>query len=122
MPDPVTGVLDRATFEDLFDSVGGDAEFLAELVDTYLADAPVQIAVLREAIAANDATAVVRPSHTLKSASASLAALGLAEQCRRLELSATAGSLTGAHEAIDAISAEFDRVAEALEQAKVRVG
>jgi HPt (histidine-containing phosphotransfer) domain-containing protein len=121
MPEPATNVLDQATFEDLLDSVGGDTEFLAELVDTYLADAPEQIAALREAISASDVAAVVRPAHTLKSASASLAALGLAEQCRRLELSATAGSFAGAHDAIEAISDEFARVAEALEQAKAGV-
>jgi HPt (histidine-containing phosphotransfer) domain-containing protein len=113
-------VLDQVAFDELFDSVGGDAEFLAELIDAYLADAPVQIGAIQAAIVAADAEAAVRPAHTLKSASASLAALGLAEHCRRLERSATAGSLDGAAETLDSISAEFDRVAEALELAKVK--
>jgi HPt (histidine-containing phosphotransfer) domain-containing protein len=114
-------VLDQVAFDDLFESIGGDAEFLAELIDSYLADAPVQIEELRTAIAADDAEAAVRPAHTLKSASASLAALGLAEHCRRLERSATAGSLDGAAETVESISAEFERVADALERAKSRV-
>jgi HPt (histidine-containing phosphotransfer) domain-containing protein len=121
VPEPLTEVLDEAAFDELFDSTGSDPEFLSELIDSYLADAPVQIEELRTAIAAGDAEAAVRPAHTLKSASASLAALGLAEHCRRLERSATAGSLDGAAEMVDSISAEFERVAEALERAKSRV-
>jgi HPt (histidine-containing phosphotransfer) domain-containing protein len=121
VPEPMVEVLDQVAFDDLFESIGGDAEFLAELIDSYLADAPVQIEELRTAIAADDAVAAVRPAHTLKSASASLAALGLAEHCRRLERSATAGSLDGAAETVESISAEFERVADALERAKSRV-
>ena len=118
MPDPLVGVLDQATLDSLMDSLGGDAEFLAELIDTYLADAPQQVEALRTALAAGDAAGLVRPAHTLKSSSASLAALGLAEQCRQLETSAKAGSLEGAKEAVEAMAAELERVATALEDTK----
>ena len=121
MPEPLTEVLDQAAFDELFDSIGSDAEFLSELIDAYLADAPVQIEAMQTAIAAADAEAAVRPAHTLKSASGSLAALGLAEHCRRLEGAATAGSLDGAAETVVTIRAEFERVTDALEQAKARV-
>jgi HPt (histidine-containing phosphotransfer) domain-containing protein len=121
VPEPLAEVLDLAAFDELFDSVGGDAEFLAELIDAYLADAPVQIEALQAAIAADDAEAAVRPAHTLKSSSASLAALSLAEHCRQLERSSTAGSLDGAAETLGTITAQFERVAAALELAKARV-
>lgn len=118
MPDAVDEVLDQATFDELFDSLGGDAEFLAELIDTYITDAPAQVDAMRAALAGGDAEGLVRPVHTLKSSSASLAALGLAERCRGLELSARTGSLEGAAEAVEGIGAEVDRVIAALEQAK----
>lgn len=118
MPDPVDGVLDQATLDALVDSLGGDVEFLAELIDTWLTDAPAQVAALREALVAGDVAALVRPAHTLKSSSASLAAFRLAEQCRELEASARAGSLDGAVSAVDAIAAESTRVAEAFDQVK----
>jgi HPt (histidine-containing phosphotransfer) domain-containing protein len=118
MPEAADGVLDRQTLEALFESVGGDPEFLAELIDTYVADAPVQVASLRAALAAGDAEALIRPAHTLKSSSASLGAAGLAEQCRQLEQAARAGVPDGAANAVEAIAAEVDRVATALEQTK----
>ena len=111
-------VLDRQTLEALFESVGGDQEFLAELIDTYVADAPVQVGSLRTALAAGDVEALIRPAHTLKSSSASLGAMGLAEQCRQLEQAARGGSLDGATDAVEAIAAEVDRVASALELTK----
>jgi HPt (histidine-containing phosphotransfer) domain-containing protein len=118
MPDAADGVLDRPTIEALFESVGGDQEFLAELIDTYVADAPVQVGSLRLALAAGDIEALVRPAHTLKSSSASLGALGLADQCRQLELAAKAGSLDGAGDSIEEIAGELERVLGALEHTK----
>jgi HPt (histidine-containing phosphotransfer) domain-containing protein len=118
MPDAADSVLDQPTLEALFESVGGDAEFFAELIDTYVADAPVQVDSLRAALEAGDVEALVRPAHTLKSSSASLGAMGLAEQCRQLEHAARGGSLDGAAGAVEAVAAEVDRVAAALEQTK----
>jgi HPt (histidine-containing phosphotransfer) domain-containing protein len=118
VPDELDQVLDRATIESLMDSVGGDAEFMAELIDTYVADAPEQLEALNASLAAGDAEGLVRPAHTLKSASASLGALGLAERCRQLELAAKSGALDGAAESIEGIAAELGRVVSALGRAK----
>lgn len=118
MPDDVDQVLDQATIESLMDSVGGDAEFIAELIDTYVVDAPEQVDALKASLAASDIQGLVRPAHTLKSASASLGALGLAERCRQLELAANAGSLEGAADSIEGIAAELERVMTALERTK----
>jgi HPt (histidine-containing phosphotransfer) domain-containing protein len=118
VPDELDDVLDQATLDSLVDSVGGDIEFLAELIDTYVADAPLQLEALNSALAAGDVAELVRPAHTLKSASASLGALGLAERCRQLEQSAKTGSLEGAAQTIDGIAAEVERVVNALERTK----
>jgi HPt (histidine-containing phosphotransfer) domain-containing protein len=118
MPEPADDGLDRATLETLFESVGRDPEFIAELIDTYLADAPVQLEALRKALAAGDIEAMVRPAHTLKSSSASLGALGLAERCRLLEHAARDGSVDGARDAVRGLAAELERVVTALELTK----
>jgi histidine phosphotransfer protein HptB len=118
MPDGAAEVLDQATLDELLDSLGGDAEFLAELIDTYVADAPEQVEAMRTALADADPEALVRPAHTLKSSSASLAALGLAERCRQLEASAKAGQLDGAASAVAEIADDVERVIAALEHAK----
>lgn len=118
VPDALDHVLDQGTLESLMDSVGGDAEFMIELIDTYLADAPEQLQALNTSLAAGDGEGLVRPAHTLKSASASLGALGLAERCRQLELAAKAGSLEGAAGSIEEIAAELERVVGALEHTK----
>ena len=118
MPDQLDEVLDQATLESLMDSVGGDAEFMAELIDTYVADAPQQLEALNASLAAGDVDGLVRPAHTLKSSSASLGALRLTERCRQLELTAKAGSLDGATESIEGIAAELELVVAALEHTK----
>ena len=48
--------LDNAVLGELRESVGDDPEFLAELVDDFLADAPTQLESLREAATSGDAT------------------------------------------------------------------
>ena len=42
-------VLDQAALANLLDVVGGDPDFVDELVDTFLADVPQQVAELRGA-------------------------------------------------------------------------
>ena len=47
--------LDTAVLSELRESVGDDPEFLAELIDDFIADAPAQLASLREAATSGDA-------------------------------------------------------------------
>lgn len=112
------GALDQAAIESLVDTVGGDMEFIVEPIDTYLADAPIQVEAPRKALAAGDVEAMVRPAHTLKSSSASLGAPGLAERCRLLEQAAGGRSVDGASDAVQVIAAELERVVSALDLTK----
>ena len=107
-------VIDEVTLAELLDSTGGDRAFLAELIDTYLDDAPRHIAALRRATAAGDATEVARAAHALKGASGSIGATGLSEQARSLEMAARGGDLDGADRRVDALEGELHRVATAL--------
>ncbi len=83
------------------------SEFLDELVDTYLEDAPGQIAQMRDAAAVGAQADLVRPAHSLKSNSANMGAEALAGMCRALEASARDGVADDAAARVAAIEAEF---------------
>ncbi|MGH2407937.1 MAG: Hpt domain-containing protein [Candidatus Limnocylindrales bacterium] len=104
MPQPA---IDPVAFADLLENVGGDREFMAELVRTYLADSPARFVELRTAIASGDAAAARRAAHSLKSTSASMGASKLSRQCRELEMAAAAGTLAGLEASVDAAEAEY---------------
>ena len=114
MPD---APIDAAALAELLETVGDDREFLAELVDTYLADSPNLFAELRAAIAGDDAAAARRAAHSLKSTSASFGANTLAAQCREMEAAAGAGDLVGLDEQVELAAASYAQVEVALRAA-----
>ncbi|CAN5584211.1 hypothetical protein BH23CHL7_BH23CHL7_16250 [soil metagenome] len=110
-------MIDRAVLDELAHSIGDDAEFLRELVDAYLDDAPAQIASIRAGLAEGNVELVNRAAHTLKSNSATVGALSLAQMCRELEsmtqpASTDPAALAGHDFAAraDGIAGEFERV------------
>jgi HPt (histidine-containing phosphotransfer) domain-containing protein len=106
--------IDRPTFDRLLDMAGGDREFVDDLVDTYLEDGAAHVEGLRAAAAADDAAAIVRPAHTLKSSSATVGALRLADLCRQLEADGRAGTVPDAAERAEATARAFGDVRTAL--------
>jgi HPt (histidine-containing phosphotransfer) domain-containing protein len=115
---PTDEIIDPATFAGLLDSLGGDADFLSELIEAYFASSPDLLANMRQAIASGEAPALQRSAHSLKTGSASFGALAFAAQCKELEKLAKTGALAGAEEKLGALDAAYDQVAAAL-QAKV---
>jgi HPt (histidine-containing phosphotransfer) domain-containing protein len=100
--------IDPATFEELQESAGAD--FVKELVQTFLEEAPVMLRELRTALAAGDADTFRRAAHSLKSNSLTFGAMKLGSLARTLELDglpADAGSL-------DTLEQEYARAAAAL--------
>ncbi len=92
-----------------------DDQFGVELAEAYLADGVVQLEAIEAAVAAGDAGALVRPAHTLKSSSATVGALRLAEASRRLEHAGRAGSVGGEGVADPrALRSEWDAAEAAL--------
>jgi HPt (histidine-containing phosphotransfer) domain-containing protein len=100
--------LDPAALEGLRD-LGGD-EFVSDLVETFLTDAPPLLAALH----GSDVEEVRRAAHTLKSNGATFGATRLSELCRELELLARSGDLSGADELAARVEAEYALVAEEL--------
>jgi HPt (histidine-containing phosphotransfer) domain-containing protein len=86
-------LIDLAVVDELRDSVGGDSEFVRELVATYLAESPGYLDAITAATEQGDAAALVRPAHTLKSSSASIGAMRLAAVSKELEYAAREGRI-----------------------------
>jgi HPt (histidine-containing phosphotransfer) domain-containing protein len=101
-------ILDPAALEGLRE-MGGD-DFVADLVETFLADAPPLLAALR----GTDQGEVRRAAHTLKSNGTTFGAARFSELCRELEEQARRGDLSAAPELASRIEAEYALVAEAL--------
>ncbi len=113
--EPVTPPVDVEMLRSLRElQMDGESDLVAELVDIYLADAPTQIAAMREAIASGNAVALRLAAHTLKGSSGSLGASHLAALCKELEELAQAGSVAGAAGKLAEVDRELMRVREAL--------
>ncbi len=101
--------LDPAALGELRE-IGGD-DFVSELIDTFLADAPPLLSALR----GSDVEEVRRAAHTLKSNGLTLGAAGFAEACSELEQLARTDDLTGAGALADRIEHEYTELGHALE-------
>ena len=104
----MTDPIDVTVFKELQDAAG--EEFVAELVGTFLQEAPLMLKELRDAQAAGLADLFRRAAHSLKSNSNTFGAIGLGEMARDLEL----GGLTSDTAPFEAMDAEYQRVAKAL--------
>jgi CheY-like chemotaxis protein/HPt (histidine-containing phosphotransfer) domain-containing protein len=93
--------------------LGGD-EFLGEVIDAFLADAPALVATLRSSLDSSNAEELRRAAHTLKSNGATLGAGEFAELCRTLEQRAKSNELDGASELVDRIEQEYRQLEGAL--------
>jgi len=116
MPVPDADLLDEGILADLMASTGDDIGFVRELIQTYLTDTPMQFHGMSEAVDADDAAALVRPAHTLKSSSATVGAMRLSSLARELEMAGRSGSLdAAARVGLGAARAEWQAVAAALD-------
>ena len=77
-------VIDQKTFDELKQMSG--AEFINELIDTFLEDAPKMINEIKSALDANNADTFRRAAHSMKSNAATFGAGGLASLAKELEM------------------------------------
>lgn len=78
------GVIDAAAWAELEQTAGAD--FIGELVQTFLEEGPVMLQALRDAHAAGHADDFRRAAHSLKSNGLTFGALDFAATARELEL------------------------------------
>jgi histidine phosphotransfer protein HptB len=104
-----SATIDESVFRELQAAAGAD--FVAELVDTFLEEAPGMLAELREAHAQGNAEAFRRAAHSLKSNGLTFGAAPLADAARALEL----GGI-GSAEVVEALARTYDEAAAALKE------
>jgi histidine phosphotransfer protein HptB len=105
-------VIDKAVYAELQETAG--SEFAAELMDTFLEEAPRMLAELRNARAENHAERFRRAAHSLKSNSNTFGASNLAALARELELKGLDAVPARDAAALAELENEFARAAAAL--------
>lgn len=108
-------VLDAVVFRELRQMLH-EQQFLIEVIDSYLEDAPKLLQVMAVAVAQGKATELQQAAHTLKSSSALLGATRLSQFCQVLEAIGSTGSLKEATALMLQMKGEYEKVQAALLQ------
>jgi histidine phosphotransfer protein HptB len=106
--------IDRATYDELRESAGSD--FIMELVDTFLTEAPTMLDELRHAFAKREADNFRRAAHSLKSNANTFGAHTMGAMARELELGGLAPVVAAGGQPLEALAQEYARVAAALSE------
>jgi GAF domain-containing protein/DNA-binding response OmpR family regulator len=104
--------IDRRTIDQLVATMGAD--FVAELIDTFVEDGRQLVATLRKSLADADLDAFRRAAHSLKSNGESLGAGAVASLARELENMARGGSLDGAGPRLEPLAGRYEAAVGAL--------
>jgi HPt (histidine-containing phosphotransfer) domain-containing protein len=110
----VSHTIDPEAFAALRDTTGSD--FVRELIDTFLQEAPGMLADLVQSLAAVDADRFRRAAHSLKSNGNTFGALTLGALARDLELAGVDAVAARGADALAPVEAEYARVAGALRE------
>jgi CheY-like chemotaxis protein len=92
----------------------GGEDFLGEVIETFLSEAPGLVAALRTTHEAGEKEELRRAAHTLKSNGQTFGAARFSELCRELEERARTAGLEGAGELIDRVEREYAALADSL--------
>jgi histidine phosphotransfer protein HptB len=106
-------VIDKATFEELKQMSG--AEFINELIDAFLEDAPNMIGQMQAALAIKDVESFRRNAHSLKSNANTFGAAELAVLAKELEFMARENNFDIANK-LEVLNEAFGKVAEELKE------
>jgi CheY-like chemotaxis protein/HPt (histidine-containing phosphotransfer) domain-containing protein len=118
LPTPTeSGILDHQVLDDLRSLAGAKAKtFLAGIMEQYFEDSPKKLQGIQEAINNQDATALRQAAHGLRSSSANLGAIAVADLCKQLEDLARSGTTQGSSTTMELLAQTYPKVKLALEQ------
>jgi histidine phosphotransfer protein HptB len=105
--------IDKATFEDLKQISGAD--FINELIDAFLEDAPKMMSEMETALAARNVESFRRNAHSLKSNANTFGATELGGLAKELEMMARESNLEIGNR-LEVLKETFRNVAEELEE------
>lgn len=105
--------IDLNVVRDLMELMGSDFH---DLIRVYLEDTPKNLTALDSAARSNDIDALVAPAHSLKSTSANLGALLLADMAKRIEQGARSGDLGEPVLLVAQLQNEYQRASSQLQQ------
>ncbi|MBC7083373.1 MAG: AAA family ATPase [Firmicutes bacterium] len=106
--------VDATRRNDFREMIGGDEDFLIELIETFLRDMPAKLAILREALRRKDAATLRLQAHGMRSSGYLLGVTDFAGLCQRLESAALAAEMDAAEELTAAIEANYERLEEKM--------
>jgi two-component system, sensor histidine kinase and response regulator len=108
--------IDPRVFEEFRGAVGGSGadDFVAQLIDEYLAEATARMATLKDAVERRDAPASRQAAHSLTGASSMVGAHRMAGLCADLEKIALTAISDGTLVLVTELEHEFTRVRDAL--------
>ena len=109
-------VIDKAAFEEIKQMSGED--FINELIDAFLDDAPNMFRNMQTALAAKDVEAFRRNAHSLKSNANTFGATELGVLARELEFMARENNLDVGNR-LDVLQEAYDKVADELKGLRV---
>ena len=107
--------IDREMLENLRSI--GDADFVAEVINIYVEDAPPRIEAIRAAIHSGDAEKLATAAHALKSGAGNGGAMDVFHLCGDIVVVARAGSLEGANAQLAKLESEHARAVRELREA-----
>jgi HPt (histidine-containing phosphotransfer) domain-containing protein len=105
-------IIDAATFNELKLMSGED--FINELIDTFLEDAPKLIDEIRAARSANDSDTFRRAAHSMKSNAATFGAGQLAALAKELEMLGKENKLHETEDRLGALEEAYESVRKEL--------
>jgi signal transduction histidine kinase/sensor domain CHASE-containing protein/DNA-binding response OmpR family regulator len=110
----VAPAIDAETFEGLKQMTGNNAEMMAEIIDSYLEDAPQRLSAIALAVEQKDAALLRSTAHSLRSLSVTIGAMPLAQLCSQLEAMGRAGTISASTLVLQ-LEKEYQRVEAALQ-------
>ncbi|RCJ15888.1 histidine kinase [Nostoc sp. ATCC 43529] len=114
--------INAKTIKSLRNMLRGDSAAFAELIECYLTEAPKLVQNISTAIATQDAQTLWKTAHQLKSSSASVGAMTLAQLCKQLEAQGRSNQFQSSLEEISQLNQEYEQVKTALEKELAKEG
>lgn len=106
--------LDLAVLEELKELSESEPDFLKEIIDMYLVEAPQKLCLLHNAVLQDNAENIYTVAHSMKSISANVGAKIVSDLCKELESKARVGITSGAEQMLTNIASEYEKTQVAL--------